>query len=83
MLPNVHINLGSNCYKKVKTFKCLSFLLKNQNSIQKEIKCRLKAGNSCYYSAQTLLSSRRISKNFKIKIYKTIILPVVLHGLFD
>ena len=41
---------------------------------------RLKAGNSCYYSVQTLLSSRVLSKNLKIKIYKTIILPVVLYG---
>ena len=54
--------------------------LTNQNSIQEEIKCRLKAGNSCYYSVQTLLSSRLLSKNLKIKIYKTIILPVVLYG---
>jgi len=54
--------------------------LKNQNSIQEEIKYRLKAGNSCYYSVQTLLSYRLLSKNLKIKIYKTIILPVVLYG---
>ena len=52
----------------------------NKNSIQEEIKCRLKAGNSCYYSVQTLVSSRLLSKNLKIKIYKTIILPVVLYG---
>ena len=52
----------------------------NQNSIQEEIKCRLKAGNSCYYLVQTLLSSQLPSKNLKIKIYKTIILPVVLYG---
>ena len=42
-------------------------------------KYRLGAGNSCYYSVQTLLSSRLLSKNLKIKIYK-IILPVVLYG---
>ena len=52
----------------------------NQNSILEEIKYRLKAGSSCYYSVQTLLSSRLLSKNLKIKIYKTIILPVVLYG---
>ena len=52
----------------------------NQNSIQEEIKCRLKTGNSCYYSVQTLLPSRLLSKNLKIKIKKTIILPVVLYG---
>ena len=55
-------------------------LLKNQNYIQEEIKCRLKAGNSCYYSVQKFLSSRLLSENLKIKIYKTIILPVVLYG---
>ena len=38
------------------------------------------AGNSGYYLVQTLLSSRHLSKNLKIKIYKTIILPVVLYG---
>ena len=31
-------------------------------SIQEEIKCRLKVGNSCYYSVQTLLSSRLLSR---------------------
>ena len=56
------------CYI-VTTFKYLGSLLTNQNSIQEEIKCRLKAGNSCYYSVQTLLSSRLLSKNLKIKIY--------------
>ena len=57
-------------------FKYLGSLLTNQNSIQEEIKCRIKTENSRYYSVQTLLSSRLLSKNLKIKIYKTIILPV-------
>ena len=52
----------------------------NQNSIHEEIKCRIKAGSSFSYSVQTLLSSRLLSKNLKIKIHKTIILPVVLYG---
>jgi hypothetical protein len=33
-----------------------------------------------FYSVQNLLSSRLISKNLKIKIYKTVILPLVLYG---
>ena len=41
---------------------------------------RLKLGNACYYSVQNLLSSRLLSKNLKIKIYRTIILPAVLYG---
>ena len=55
----------------------------NQNSIQEEIKCRLKVGNSYYCSAQTPLSSRHLSKDLKIKIYKTIIMPVVLPPLLS
>ena len=47
---------------------------------QKEIKGRLTSGNACYYSAQNLLSSSLLSKKLKIKIYRTIILPVVLCG---
>ena len=54
--------------------------LTNQNSIQEEIKSRLKSDNACCHSAQNLLSSSLLSKNLKIKIYRTIILPVVLYG---
>ena len=80
MMASEHIKIGSNLFEKVKTFKYLGSLVTNQNSIQKEIKCRLQAGNPCYYSVQTLLFSRLLSKNLNIKIYKTIILPIVLYG---
>ena len=75
------MTIGSNLYEKVKTFKYLGSLLTNENSIPEKIKCRLKAGNSCYYSVQTLLASWLLFKNLKIKIYKAIILPVVLYWL--
>jgi hypothetical protein len=54
--------------------------LVNQNGIHDKIKSRLNSGNACYYSVQNILSSHIISKNLKIKIYKTVILPVVLYG---
>jgi hypothetical protein len=41
---------------------------------------RLNSGNACYHSVQNLLYSRLLSKNLKIRIYKTIILPVVRYG---
>ena len=43
------------------------------------MKSRLKPGNACYHSVQNLLSSSLLSKNLKIKIYRTIILPFVLY----
>ena len=47
---------------------------------RKKLKSRLKSGNACYQSEQNILSSNLLSKNLKIKIYRTIILPVVLYG---
>jgi len=64
----------------VEEFIYLGTTLTNQNSIQEEIKSRLKSGNACYHSMQNLLSSSLLSRNLKIKIYRTIILPVVLYG---
>jgi hypothetical protein len=52
----------------------------NQNSIQEEIKIRLKLGNACYHSVQNLLTSRLLFKNVEIKIYRAITLPLVLYG---
>ena len=37
-------------------------------------------GNAWFHSAQNLLSSSLLSKNLKIKICDTLILPVVLYG---
>jgi hypothetical protein len=45
-----------------------------------EIKSILKSGNACYHSVQNLLSYSLLSRSVKIKIYRTIILPVVLYG---
>jgi len=70
----------NNSIERVGEFKYLGTTLTNQNSIQEEIKSRLKLGNACYYSVHNLLSSRLLSKNLKIKIYRNIILPVVLYG---
>jgi hypothetical protein len=66
--------------ENVSWFKCLGTTVTNQNLIQEEIKRRLNSGNACYHSVQSLLSSRLLSKNVKIRIYTTIILPVVLCG---
>jgi hypothetical protein len=57
----------------------LGTTLTNQNDIRGEIKSRLNSGNAYYYSVENLLSSPLIQKKkLKIKIYKTVILPVAL-----
>jgi hypothetical protein len=64
----------------VEDFKYLGSTITDQNSIQEEIKRILRSGNACYHSEQDLLSSSLLSKNIKISIYTTIILPVVMYG---
>jgi hypothetical protein len=49
----------------------------NQNSCQEELESRLKSGHAWYHSVHNLLYSSLLSKNIKITIYRTIILPVL------
>jgi hypothetical protein len=88
MIMSCHLNSGKNLniraanepFENVAKFRYLGTILTNQNDTYDEIKSRLKSRNACYYSVHTLLSSHITSKNLKIKIYKTVILPVVLYG---
>jgi hypothetical protein len=77
---NHNIKTDNISFERVEELNYLGKTLTNQNSIQEEVKIRLKLGNACYYSVQNHLSSRLLSKNLKIRIYRTIILPVILYG---
>jgi len=74
------VRIDNSTYEKVEEFKYLGTNLTNQNSIAEEINSRLKSGNACYNLVQNLLASRLLSTYLKIKIYRTVILPVVLCG---
>jgi hypothetical protein len=76
---NHNINIDNKSFERVEEFKYLGATLTNRHSIHEEIKSRLKSGNACYHSVQNLLSSRLLSKNTKIRVYRAIILPVVLY----
>ncbi|KAJ4436762.1 hypothetical protein ANN_16894 [Periplaneta americana] len=65
---------------EVEKFKYLGATVTNINDTREEIKYRINMGNACYYSVEKLLSSILLSKNLKVRIYKTVILPVVLYG---
>jgi hypothetical protein len=77
---NHNINIDNKSFERLEQFKYFGTAVTNLNSIQDEIKSRLKLGSACYHSMQHLVSYSLLSKNTKIKIYRTIILPVVLYG---
>ena len=74
------MRIDNSTFERMEEFKYLGTTLTIQNSIREEIKSRLRSGNACYHSVQNLLSPRLLSRKLKIKIYRTIILPVVLYG---
>ena len=59
---NHTMQVDNSSIERVEEFKYLGTTLTNQNSIEKEIKSRLKLGNSFYHSVQNLLSSGLLSK---------------------
>jgi hypothetical protein len=63
------VKIDNSSIEKVEELKYLGTTLTDQNSIQEEVKSRLKLGNACYHSVQNFLSSMLLSKNLKIKIY--------------
>jgi hypothetical protein len=73
------IKIGNRSFGNVSQFRYLGMTVTNQNLIQEEIKRRLNSGNACYHSVQNCLSLPLFSKNIKVRIYKTIILLVVLY----
>jgi hypothetical protein len=84
MLLSLYQNAGQNwdvrSNKQIVQFRCLGTIVTNKHLIQEEIKRSLNSGNAWYHSVQNLLFPPLLSKSLKIKIYKTIIMPVVLYG---
>jgi hypothetical protein len=58
-----NVRTSNNSSEKVEQFKYFGTTLTNQNSIQEEIKSKLKSGNACYHLVQNVLSASLKSKD--------------------
>jgi sorting nexin-29 len=77
---NRDIKIVNRSFENVSQFKYLGTTVTNQTMIQEEVKRRLNSDNAYYLQVQNLFSSRLLPKNVNVRIYKTIVLPVVLYG---
>jgi hypothetical protein len=77
---NYNLLITNKSFENVSNFKYIGTRVINQSSTHEEIKSRINSENCCCYCVQSILSSRLLCKHLKIKIYKTIILPVDLYG---
>jgi hypothetical protein len=71
---------GGISYERVETFKYLGTVLNKGNYKGMEIRSRVRAGNKCYYALDSVMKSKLISRQSKLKTYQTIIKPVVMYA---
>jgi hypothetical protein len=73
------IKIANRSFEYVAKFRYLGTTLTDKNCMHKEIKSSLNLGSACYHSVQCILSSCLLSRNVKVKVYKTRILQAVLY----
>jgi len=70
----------NNEFEHVKEFNYLRSQLNQTNSTSNETKDKILSGNCCYYAYGKLMKSRALNRSSKLKIYKSLITPIVTYG---
>jgi len=63
--------------EQVQQYKFLGSIINDSNSIEEEIKERIALGFKAYYANKKFLKSRLVTKYSKLKLYRTVIRPIV------
>jgi len=73
VVDNINLNI-------LKEISYVGSQMNQTNSISSEIQVRILSGNRCYYAYGKLMKSRALNRSSKLKIYKSLISPVVTYG---
>ncbi|KAG8240197.1 hypothetical protein J437_LFUL016694 [Ladona fulva] len=76
---NKFIELNGNKYERCDKFKYLGVLVTKDNEMKEEIKARIAAGNRVHQDSLKVMKSHNLSRNLKIKVYRTVVRPVVMY----
>ena len=75
-----HLKVDNFAFESVGSFNYLVSILNADNKMNIEIAERIAKNNKAYYAKAKLIISNFLKKNAKIKMYKTMIRPVVTYS---
>jgi hypothetical protein len=75
-----NINIENKEFEQVKSFKYLRSTVNTDNTIEEEIKKRIALGNKAFFVNKKMFQSELISKMAKLKLYCSVIRPVVTYA---
>ena len=79
--PTGHnVNFGRFNFECVREFVYLGTQVNNNNNTGEEITRRINLANRCLFGLGSILRSKLLSRNTKLLIYKTLVLPVLMYG---
>jgi len=74
---NESLNINNLQIEQVQKYKHLESIVNVSNSVEEEIKERIVPGTKAYYADLKFFKSRLVTKQSKLKLYRTVIRPVV------
>jgi len=74
------LEIDNMSFESVQSFKYLGSAVNQNNTIEEEIKERIIAGNRAFYTNQKMFQNKLLSKKSKLKLYWTLIRPVVTYA---
>jgi hypothetical protein len=75
-----NLTIGEHNFEVVDEFKYVGTLINIKNSVPQEIKRRILAANISYYGLNKIFKSKHLTWRTKIRLYKTLIRPVITYG---
>jgi hypothetical protein len=79
-LVGTSLEVGDKRFEVVKEFVYLGSLVNDDFNTSVEIKRRVTCATKAFYGIKHILRSKKISRNTKFELYKTLIRPVAIYG---